>query len=221
MSYFIKFSVLVWLLTAAITVTAADVQIQVSERAGNAPLVGVAVCLGTSAKIDQFGARLTDQRGFAVFKNVPRTTILVTASGNGYMSEQENMVTSTSNRRLVMSLPAGGGGVQCPLGQASSATTGGGLSVSRFSMNNGAASTVAGRVTLDNTVQGTPTQYRASERADFRDAEWQGYSKTPVFNLAAGAGNKTVYFQVRRHATVNGAKLETLSPVVRDSIRLQ
>jgi hypothetical protein len=38
--------------------------------------------------------------------------------------------------------------------------------------------------------------------------------------LSAGAGNKVVYFQVRRHATINGADLEVLSPVVRDAIRL-
>lgn len=213
--------VLLWLLMASAAVSAATVQVQVSERGGNTPLVGAAVCLGTSARIDQFGARLTDQNGFAVFTDVPRTTILVTASGSGYKAEQETMVTSTSNRILVMSLPTGGGGVQCPLGKKSSGITGNGLSVSRFSLNKGAASAATGQVTLDNAVQGQPTQYRASERADFRGAEWRDYSTAPVFNLAAGAGSKTVYFQVRRHATLNGAKLETLSPVRQDSIRLQ
>jgi hypothetical protein len=221
MKHIITSLFLTWLLTAAVAVSAADVQVQVSEREGNAPLVGAAVCLGTSARIDQFGAMLTDQSGFAVFTDVPRTTILVTASGRGYKSEQETMITSTSNRILVMSLPAGGGGVQCPLGTGSSGKVFSGLSVSRFAVNNGAASAVTGQVTLDNIVQGQPTQYRASERADFKGAEWQAYSKAPVFKLAAGAGKKTVYFQVRRHATINGANLETLSPVMQDAIRLQ
>ena len=221
MKYFITMPLLFLLLMAAVAGYAADVKVQVSEREGNAPLAGAAVCLGTSARIDQFGARLTDQNGFAVFTDVPRTTILVTASGRGYKAEQEIMVTSTSNRILLMSLPAGGGGVQCPLGERSSGKAVSGLTVSRFALNNGAASAASGQVTLDNVVQGQPTQYRASARADFRGAEWQDYNKAPVFNLAAGAGKKTVYFQVRRHATINGAKLETLSPVMQDSIFLQ
>ncbi len=221
MKHFMTLLFLSWLLTAAVTVSAADVQVQVSEREGSAPLIGAAVCLGTSARIDQFGARLTDQNGFAVFTDVPRTTLLITASGSGYKAEQETMVTSTSNRILVMSLPAGGGGVQCPLGKESSVKASSGLSVSRFAMNNGAASAATVQVALDNVIQGQPTQYRASERADFKGAEWQDYNKAPVFNLTAGAGKKTVYFQVRRHATLNGAKLETLSPARSDSIRLQ
>ena len=120
MKYFITTPLLFLLLMAAVAGYAADVKVQVSEREGNTPLAGAAVCLGTSARIDQFGARLTDQNGFAVFTDVPRTTILVTASGRGYKAEQEIMVTSTSNRVLLMSLPAGGGGVQCPLGEGSS-----------------------------------------------------------------------------------------------------
>ena len=221
MKHVTRFSVLLLLLMAAGTVSAAKVQVQVSERAGNTPLAGAAVCLGTPARIDQFGARLTDRNGVAVFTDVPRTTIVVTASGSGYMSGQETLVTSTSNRILVMSLPAGGGGVQCPLGSKASGETGSSLGVSRFALNKGAASTPSMQVTLDNSVQGQPTQYRASERADFHGAAWQDYSKAPVFSLSAGKGRKTVYFQVRRHATLGEAKLETLSPVMQDTIRLQ
>jgi hypothetical protein len=221
MKLFTKLSALLLLLTGSVAVSAADIQVQVSERGGKAPLVGVAVCLGTSARVDQFGAKLTDQNGYAVFSDVPRTTILVTASGSGYKAEQETMVTSTSNRRLVMSLPTGGGGVQCPLGQPVTGMTGSGLSISRLAMNSGAEATATRSVTLDNVVKGQPTQYRASERADFMGAEWQDYSGAPVFNLSVGNGKKTVYFQVRRHATLNGAKLETLSPARPDSIRLQ
>jgi hypothetical protein len=76
-------------------------------------------------------------------------------------------------------------------------------------------------VTLDNVVSGRPTQYRASERADFKDADWQDYTSAPVFQLSEGPGKKSVYFQVRRYATLNGANLETLSPVRKDSIVLQ
>ena len=41
-------------------VSAAELTVRVFERGGKAPLQGVAVCLGTSARITQFGAKLTD-----------------------------------------------------------------------------------------------------------------------------------------------------------------
>jgi len=39
--------------------------------------------------------------------------------------------------------------------------------------------------------------------------------------LSPEPGRKVVYFQVRRHATDGDAVIETLSPVVRDSITLR
>lgn len=208
-------------LLASMAVSAAEVQVRVFDRGGAAPLVGVAVCLGTPARINQFGARLTGENGNAVFGNVPRATLLVTASKNGYKAEQKNMGASSSDRLLVISLPTGGGGVQCELGEAAVELSGKGLSLSRFAMNNGAAVTKTLSVTLDNSVTGQPTQYRASESPDFNGAEWENYKNAPAFTLSAGVGKKTVYFQVRRYATLNGANLETLSPVRTDSILLQ
>ena len=215
------FSALFLMLLASMTVSAAEVQVRVFERGGKAPLVGVAVCLGTPARISQFGASLTDENGNAVFGNVPRATLLVTASKNGYMAEQKNMGASTSDRMLVLSLPTGGGGVQCELGEAAVKLSGKGLSLSRIAINNGAAVTKTLGVTLDNSVTGQPTQYRASESPDFKGAEWKNYKAAPVFSLSTGLGKKIVYFQVRRHATLGGANLETLSPVRTDSILLQ
>jgi hypothetical protein len=88
-------------------------------------------------------------------------------------------------------------------------------------MSGGAGVTTTRNVTLDNVVSGKPTQFRASERADFKGADWQDYTQAPVFQLSAGPGKKAVYFQVRRHAALNGANLETLSPVRKDSILLK
>jgi hypothetical protein len=192
----------------------------VFERGGKAPLAGVAVCLGTPARISQFGAQQTDENGNAAFSDVPRSTIQVTASRNGYKAEQKVMGASTSNRMLVISLPTGGGGIQCPLASAAS-VAGSGLIISRLAMNKGAAVTTTPGVALDNFVKGQPTQYRASERADFKGAEWQSYTQAPAFSLSAGSGKKTVYFQVRRHATLDGANLEVLSPVRKDTILLK
>ena len=207
-------------LVLSVSALAADIRVQVYERGGNAPLANAAVCVGTSAKIDQFGARMTDAQGSAVFSGVPRAAILVTVSSSGYKSEQETIVNSTSNRTLVMSLSSGGGGTPCQLAEGDNRVYEGGLLVSRFSLDGGKATTTNATVTLNNSVKGTVTQYRASERADFSGADWQDYSTAPSFTLSAGLGKKRVYFQVRRHANVNGAVIETLSAVAQDSITL-
>ena len=207
-------------LVLSVGALAADIRVQVYERGGNAPLANAAVCVGTSAKINQFGARMTDAQGSAVFSGVPRAAILVTVSSSGYKSEQETIVNSTSNRTLVMSLSSGGGGTPCQLAEGDNRVYEGGLLVSRFTLDAGKAATTNGTVTLNNSVKGTVTQYRASERADFSGAEWQDYSTAPSFTLSAGPGKKRVYFQVRRHANVNGAVIETLSAVAQDSITL-
>ena len=199
---------------------ASDLRVRVFERGGNAALPGVAVCLGTPARLNQFGAMLTDAGGYAVFNDIPQTALLVTASKAGFKAEQENVVISNMDRMLVISLSAGGGGSQCQLDSNAGSQAVSGLDVSRFTINNGASSTAQRTVTLDSRVTGEVTQYRASERADMLDAQWQDYSGKASFELSAGAGKKVVYFQVRRHATINGADLEVLSPVVRDSIRL-
>ncbi|MDX2456906.1 MAG: carboxypeptidase regulatory-like domain-containing protein [Gammaproteobacteria bacterium] len=222
MKYLTSLTILFLFSLTSMTVPAADIQVRVFERGGKEPLAGVAVCLGTPARIGQFGASLTDGSGNAMFNNVPRTTILVTASRDGYKAEQETMVSSAGNRMLVISLPTGGGGTQCPLPLGETATrASGGLGISRFAMSSGTAVTTTRNVTLDNLVSGQPTQYRASEMANFRGAGWQDYSQAPAFQLSAGPGKKTIYFQVRRHASLNGANLETLSPVRKDSIVLQ
>jgi hypothetical protein len=204
----------------ACTAFSSDLRVRVFERGGNAPLPGVAVCLGTPARLNQFGAMLTDPGGYAVFTDIPQTALLVTASRSGFKAEQENVVTSNTDRMLVLSLSAGGGGSQCELESDGSSQQASGLDVIRFAINNGAPKTGQRAVTLDNRVAGEPTQFRAGERADLLGAQWQAYSGNAAFELSEAAGNKVVYFQVRRHATINGADLEVLSPVVHDSIRL-
>ncbi|GFO57426.1 hypothetical protein GMSM_44330 [Geomonas sp. Red276] len=69
--------------------------------------------------------------------------------------------------------------------------------VSVFSINNGNAYSTKPQVPLNNISLGYPTQYEASEKADFSDASWQPYSTAPVFTLSSGYGKKTVYFKVR------------------------
>ncbi len=202
------------------SVNAADLRVRVFERGGNVPLPGVAVCLGTHARPDQFGASLTDANGYVLFSEVPRAKLLVTASMPGYMSEQESMVTSTSNRMLVLSLAGGGGGPKCRITTADTIESASGLAIRRYAINNGARQADSQTVRLHNSLNGMATHYRASEQRDFADAQWQVYATAPEFKLSSGPGLKRVYLQVRRHSTVNGATLETVSPAVQDTIRV-
>lgn len=211
-------SMMVWV---AFTADAADLQVRVFERGENVPLAGVSVCLGTQARLDQFGAARTDGQGYVLFSEVPQAQIVVTASRSGYKSEQESMVTSNTNRLLVISLPAGGGGPECELGSQIAALTSSGLLVRQFRINAGASLTDSRNVNLNHSLSGAATEYRASERRDMAGAEWQTYAAAPQFTLSEGAGVKRVYLQARRHSKVNGASLESLSPVVQDSIRLR
>ncbi len=198
----------------------ADLRVRVFERGGNLPLAGVSVCLGTQARLDQFGAKLTDSKGYVVFDSLPSAQLLVTASMAGYKSEQELMVTSSANRMLVLSLSGGGGGPQCKAA-TSGKRAASGLKVEHFAINNGAAVTAQHSVTLNHAASGVVTQYRVSERSDFSDAEWQDHAAAPVFKLSEGNGRKQVWFQVRRHSSLNDAVVETVSPAVSDSIVLR
>lgn len=74
-----------------------------------------------------------------------------------------------------------------------------------FVLAGGGATTSTGRVTLDYTAtDGLPTEYRASELADFSDTDWQAIGAGLSFDLSAGEGTKTVYFQLRNATGESG-----------------
>jgi hypothetical protein len=212
-----------FLLVTAIPVLApaSELRVRVFERGGKQPLAGVSVCLGTSANPVQFGSDQTDREGYAVFNDVPRAPLLITASKSGYKGYQQSLVTSSIPRLLVLSLPAGGGGAMCTTVGDHAATSTGGLQITEFSINAGATKSPDREVRLDHRVSGHPSEYRAGESRDISTAPWQGYSAQPVFVLSPGNGKKTVYFQVRRYSKIDGADIQTLSPVVHDTIILQ
>jgi len=200
---------------------AADLGIRIYEREGKSPLQDVSVCLGTPANISQFGAALTGPDGLASFRDVPRAPLVVTASKPGYRAAQQSLVTTNTDRLLILSLPTGGGGPVCKADNGRNGTGNGGLRVSQFRISKGIAVTTTPNVFLNHKVEGVPTQYRASEHPDFTGSDWQTYTTTPGFKLSAGNGRKVVYFQVRRSTTMNGADIEVFSPVVQDAITLQ
>ncbi len=200
---------------------ASELQVRVFERGGRQPLAGVSVCLGTAANTMQFGAYRTNREGYAVFTDVPRAPLLVTASKPGYQGERQSLVTTTAGRLLVMSLAAGGGGPLCATAASRAEVGTGSLRISDFNINQGATASSGRQVHLNYNVSGQPDQYRASEDADLSSIPWQPYRAAPAFTLSPGNGRKTVYIQVRRYSRINGADIQAVSPVAHDSIILQ
>lgn len=90
-----------------------------------------------------------------------------------------------------------------------------------FQINNGAAVATSYSVTLNNKVEGDVTQYRASTKADFSDAEgsWKPYSAAPTFVIPAGFTHYNIYMQVRYYERpLNLRPIEHLSNRISDSI---
>ncbi len=203
---------------------AADLQVLVYEKGGDAlPVRDAAVCLGPSAKPDQLGSGLTDNNGKVTFTDVPAAPLVLTVSKSGYKSDRRVLSSSHGERIIMVSLPTGGGGPACEAGIAGEGgISGQGLALQGFRLDNGNQSTRNRTVTLSHSVQGsTPTHYRASETPGFDDVVWKAYVPAPRFQLSDGPGNKTVYFQIRRHSQVSGARLQSLSSVREDSIVLK
>jgi hypothetical protein len=199
----------------------ADLKVRVFERGGTQPLAGVSVCLGTPARVSQFGSSVTDADGNARFTAIPRAPLVVTVSRPGYKGEQQSLVTTNTGRTLVMSLAVGGGGPQCEYeGEAADAFSGG-LHIGYFNLISQGSAAGKRQVVLSHSVNREPTHYRVSENRDFSGAAWQPYIPGPVYRLSQGAGYKVVYFQVRRHSQVNGADVEMRSPVMQDVILVQ
>jgi hypothetical protein len=93
-----------------------------------------------------------------------------------------------------------------------------------FQINNGAAVTPSYTVTLNNRVEGDVTQYRASLKPDFSDAEgaWKPYNAAPTFAIPAGFTHVDIYFQVRySERALNVKPVEYLSNRVADSIDIR
>ncbi|ADE15634.1 conserved hypothetical protein [Nitrosococcus halophilus Nc 4] len=199
---------------------AANLQIQVVAGDKKTPLEKAAVCLGTSPNPQQFGASLTGKKGRVLFHELQPVPLILTVSKPGFRGEQRIVGRQTLNRVMVVSLAPGGGGPTCQaLPQAKTkASTAAELLVKDLAINRGAPLTRSRKVTLFFTVEGKPTQYRASQFPDFRDAPWQAFVLTPQFELSPGSGEKTIYLQVRRHREIDGSYLQTVSNTTEGSI---
>ncbi len=207
---------------------AGSVTVQVNKRWTKDPVQDATVCLGIPANFTQFGVGLTDATGTVQFAKSPAANLVLTVSKSGYKGRQIALDRAQRDRGLLLTLPAGGGGPRCVeailvAGLASvsqPSSTGFIPSIADFRINGGQTETPSRTVTLTYALTGNASHYRASERSDFKTAEWQPLASEVRYDLTGGSGLRTVYFQVTKLTSVEGAELRSLSDVTVDTILL-
>ncbi len=187
-------------------------EVHAFDKQSGKPLVDVAVCLGTAARPDQFGAQRTDRNGVVRFDDVLSVSLTLTASRSGYKGREQLLERMHQSRVLVLKLATGGGGPECaaaPSTQNDDVADG----ITIESVNIRPDDGVENGVLVAVTTSGRPNQIRISEQPEFNGATWQPYKKTVSYTLGAGAGNKSVYVQVRRASEVKGASIAVESAI--------
>ncbi len=190
------------------------IEVHVLDRQAGNPVSAAAVCLGTTARPDQFGARRSDKKGVVRFENLSQRPVpmLATVSKSGYQGRQQLLEPLQQSRILIIKIVSGGGGPQCdaPLvpaeGDADS-----GLTIKHITIKPGSAAGGSGQVLVSVQVSGDANQIRISEQADFTGAPWQALVPTVAYTTSQGKGVKQIYVQVRRHARTKGASIELTS----------
>ncbi len=206
-------------LLAAAAAHAAVVGVRVLDATSAEPVPGAAVCLGTRAEPDQFGAQLTGPDGRVQFEDIPATPLQVTVSHPGHRGVRESYPTARFDRVLLVRLVPGGLGPQCVVPEGTSGTLRGARPALAVDILGG-PTTATPEVQLRIRVQGKATHYRVSEDPSFRGAPWLPYTKQPVtFRLSPTPGDKTLYVQVRLQREVGGGRVEIESDVVKVPVR--
>jgi hypothetical protein len=221
-----KSSFVALILTAAPTVAvsagieANSLEVHVLDRQSGAAIAEAAVCLGTAAKPDQFGALSTGADGIARFEDLPPNSLLVTVSKRGLQGIQQRLEPVSQKRVIVLKPASGGGGPYCDAPAAAAVAAGGsGLTIERVSVSENPGKVGADEVLVSVKVSGTANQLRVSENADFASASWQAFRSPFAFKPSPGKGSKQVFVQVRHHMQTEGASIEVVSPVERVTYR--
>ncbi|MCO6414366.1 MAG: carboxypeptidase regulatory-like domain-containing protein [Thiogranum sp.] len=192
-----------------------SLEVHVLNRQSGEVIAGAAVCVGTAAKLDQFGARRTNSDGIARFEDIPPNALLITASKRGVQGAQQFLEPVAQNRVVIVKVASGGGGPECNAPAAEPmATSGAGLKIERVTVSDAPAGGSAG-VLLSLKVSGKANEVRASETSDFAGADWQAFRSPLPFTVSPGKGEKQLYVQVRHHVQAEGAVIEVVSPVER------
>ena len=207
---------------------AGSVTVQITKRWTKDPVQDATVCLGTLTNFARVGVRLTDAKGTVQFANSPFTNLVLTVSKSGYKGRQIGLDRAQRDRGVLLTLPAGGGGPRCvdaiSVTSLASVSRSGSTrfipSIADFRINGGQTATPSRTVTLTYALTGNASHYRASERSDFTTAEWRPLEPEVRYDLTDGSGLRTVYFQVKKLTSMEGAELESLSDVTVDTILL-
>ncbi len=184
----------------------ASLDIQVMDVATGEALSGAAVCLGTAAAGSQFGSLVTNERGVARFRSVPASPLQVTVSRPGYQAERRELGPLFEPRMLVLKLESGWRKEPVCAGLSASTEATGRLKITGLD----AAALMPGAVQVRTQVQGDAGQIRVSASPDFFGASWQPYETSVNYPLGHA---RQLYVQVRRYTEIDGATLQSVSPV--------
>ena len=191
-------------------------EVRVVDGQSGSPVGQVAVCLGTTARTDQFGARRATDDGTVRFNGLPVNRMVLTASRRGYQGRQQGVEPLSGNRVIVLKLVPGGGGPVCEATENSGKpeqVTAGELEITGVQVSaDKAVSPPDVQVLVTVDVSGQANQIRIAESADFAGAAWQTLKPQNRYTLSQGKGVKRLYVQVRRQVKSRGASIEVLSP---------
>lgn len=199
-------------------------EVRVFSKQSDRAVSGAAVCLGTTARPDQFGAGRSNDDGVVRFDNLSQIPmpLLATVSKQGFQGRKQLLEPLSQSRVLVMKIVSGGGGPECnaptePLDN----TAASGLIVDRIDISADSGSGESGNVLIAVAVSGPVNQIRISEQADFSGASWQTYQPAVAHTLSQGKGLKKIHVQVRRFSEARGASIEVVSPPKKIQYRVQ
>jgi len=187
-------------------------EVHLLDKHNGKPLSGAAVCLGTRARLDQFGAQRTDRRGVVRFTDVRPHALILTTSGQGYQGRQQRFDPLKQNRVVEIKLTTGGGGPVCDAPRPASAGAAG-LVVDAVRIRADIHAHAPAGVLVSARISGPANQIRISEQPDFKGVAWRAYQPSLPFTLSSAKGMKQLYVQVRRVSSVKGATIEELSAV--------
>jgi len=189
-------------------------EVRVVDRQSGSPVERAEVCLGTSARPDQFGARRAAADGIVRFDELPVNSMVLTASRPGYQGKQQGVEPLSGNRVIVLNLARGGGGPVCEAVEGGDEPEADGdLEITHVRVTADTASSSDGQVLVTVRVSGDANQIRVAESANFADTVWQDLKPENRYTLSSDKGVKRLYVQVRRQVKARGASIEVLSPV--------
>ncbi|TCK17234.1 hypothetical protein DFR30_0455 [Thiogranum longum] len=190
-------------------------EVRVVDKQTGAPVAETSVCLGTSARTDQFGAHRATSDGIVRFDDLPESSMMLTASRRGYQGRQQGLEPMAGNRVVVLNLAPGGGGPVCAAATSADVQpqAAGELEITAVRVSPDSALSSGAQVAVTVSVSGKADQVRIAETADFAGAKWMDLKPKNRFTLSKGKGVKRLYVQVRRLVEVKGATIESLSPV--------